>query len=95
MNPAAGKKKLKAEGIRGKKRQKADAAALILLDSPLSSELFTEESVIRLRKEHDSNRPYNHVVFHNLCNVDRMRKIHGEALDTMTATFKETDLFKV
>lgn len=35
------------------------------------------------------------VVIESLCRDDAMRKIHEEATTNMTATFKETDLFKV
>lgn len=88
-----GKKKQKVEGIRGKKKQKQDES--ILLESPLSPELLSESSVKTLNSEHNNSLPYKHAVFHNLCDADRMRLIHDEAKINMTATFKETDLFKV
>ena len=85
-------KKAKADGLRGKKKQKREEAPL---DSPLSPALFAKESIEQLRAEHDKNLPYKHVVFHNLCDANRMRIVHEEAKNNMTATFKETDLFKV
>jgi hypothetical protein len=91
MSSNGGKKKQKAEGLRGKKKQKT----IVALESPISPSLFSDDSVSRLRKEHDTNMPYKHAVFHNLCDVARMRLIHDEAKNNMTATFKETDLFKV
>lgn len=94
MKTAGTKKKHKADGLRGKKKLRVEKATEPL-DSPLSVVLLSDESIKRLRIEHDSNGPYKHVVFHNLCIVDRMRIIHEEAKNNMTATFKETDLFKV
>lgn len=94
MDANGAKKKQKAEGLRGKKKQKVEKDAAPLT-SPLSSALFSAESINRLRDEHDRNQPYKHIVFNDLCDADRMRLIHEEAKDNMTATFKETDLFKV
>ena len=91
MKSAGNKKKLRADGLRGKKKQKTETP----LDSPLSPALFSVESIKRLRSEHDSSLPYKHVVFHDLCDSERMRIVHEEAKNNMTATFKETDLFKV
>jgi hypothetical protein len=93
MSSTTGKKKQKAEGIRGKKKQKQDES--IILESPLSPELLGDASIKKYFSEHNSTLPYKHAVFHNLCNADRMRLIHDEAKNNMTATFKETDLFKV
>ena len=94
MKKSAGSKQHKAEGLRGKKRQKLDKI-IATFENPLSKELFTDDSISRLRKEHDSNKPYKYVVLNDLCNADRMRLIHEDAKNNMTATFKETDLFKV
>jgi Rps23 Pro-64 3,4-dihydroxylase Tpa1-like proline 4-hydroxylase len=85
------KKKQKASGIGGKKKQRTEEA----LKSPISKDLYSDKSVNQLKAEHDSNLPYKHVVFRDLCSVDCMRLIHEEAKNNMTATFKETDLFKV
>lgn len=63
------------------------------LTSPIRSSLYGEASTLRTR--HDSNQPYTHIVLENLCDSERMRRIHEEAKNNMTATFKETDLFKV
>jgi hypothetical protein len=94
MKKSAGSKHHKAEGLRGKKRQKLDKI-IATLENPLSKELFSDDSISRLRKEHNSNKPYKYVVLNDLCNADRMRLIHEDAKNNMTATFKETDLFKV
>jgi hypothetical protein len=94
MDANGAKKKQKAEGLRGKKKQRVDKDAAPSA-SPISSALFTAESINRLKDEHDRNQPYKHIVLNNLCDADRMRLIHEEAKDNMTATFKETDLFKV
>ena len=94
MNTGGMKKKHKADGLMGKKKLRVEKA-VVPFDSPLSTDLFRDESIKRLRIMHDSNGPYKHVVFHDLCSRDRMRLIHDEAKNNMTATFKETDLFKV
>jgi hypothetical protein len=94
MDANGAKKKQKAEGLRGKKKQKVEKDATPLA-SPISIALFTAESINRLKDEHDRNEPYKHIVFNNLCDANRMRLIHEEAKNNMTATFKETDLFKV
>ena len=94
MIGSGGKKKQKAEGLRGKKKQKV-TREIILLQSPVLPALFTSESIARLREEHDSNQPYKHVVFDSLCDPDRMRLVGEEAKNNMTTSFKETDLFKV
>ena len=94
MSGSGGKKKQKAEGLRGKKKQKV-TREIVPLQSPILPALFTVESITRLRKQHDSNQPYKHVVFDSLCDPDRMRLVGEEAKNNMTTSFKETDLFKV
>ena len=94
MEKSVGSTQRKAEGLRKKKRQKIEKV-IATLENPLSKGLFTDDSISRLRKEHDSNKPYKYVVLNDLCNADRMRLIHEDAKNNMTATFKETDLFKV
>jgi hypothetical protein len=76
-------------GNHGKKRK------LELESSPLNPSLFTKENINRLKKQHDHSEPYKHLVISDLCIFDRMKSIHEEAVTNFTATFKETDLFKV
>ena len=70
----------------------ADAKAL---SDPLRSGLLSDSSIKSLRTVHDASGPYRYVVIDNLCQDDRMRAIHEEALHTMRTSLKETDLFKL
>ena len=63
------------------------------MSSPLNPAVFASAAAHRAR--HDASGPYRHVVLTDLCDPDRMRQVHAEATTNMTATFKETDLFKV
>ena len=65
------------------------------LSSPLIEGLISQSSLSHLKQQHDSSRPYTHVILHPLCEANRMIEIHDEAKNNMKATFKETDLFKV
>lgn len=47
------------------------------------------------RRLHDESGPYTHALFDPLCDDATMRKIHNEVTTNLTATLKETDLFKV
>ena len=67
----------------------------VSLDSPLNTKWFNKDQSSKIRKEHDASGPYKHTVLEELCQDDRMRKIHDELTHNMKANFKETDLFKV
>lgn len=71
-----------------KKKQK-------VFGSPLSQSLLDAASRESLKRRHALSVPYNYIVLDELCDPNRMRLIHDEAKSNMTATFKETDLFKV
>lgn len=69
------------------KKQKASA--------PVFSDLTSDTLREHYKSFHATSQPYPHVVLDPLCDVDTMRKVHKEVKENMTATFKETDLFKV
>lgn len=88
-------------GIRQKRQSQQIADANIkqiktsYLNSPLSSILLSSDSIEKLRHQHEDSKPFKHIVIDKLCEYERMRCIHEEATNNFTATFKETDLFKV
>jgi Rps23 Pro-64 3,4-dihydroxylase Tpa1-like proline 4-hydroxylase len=63
--------------------------------SPILENLFTTTKCDELKCAHDNSGPYTHSVLYPLCDDSFMRLVHSDALTNMTATFKETDLFKV
>eukprot|EP00603_Paraphysomonas_imperforata_P004548 CAMPEP_0114423178 /NCGR_PEP_ID=MMETSP0103-20121206/6010_1 /TAXON_ID=37642 ORGANISM="Paraphysomonas imperforata, Strain PA2" /NCGR_SAMPLE_ID=MMETSP0103 /ASSEMBLY_ACC=CAM_ASM_000201 /LENGTH=708 /DNA_ID=CAMNT_0001591823 /DNA_START=53 /DNA_END=2179 /DNA_ORIENTATION=+ len=72
---------------RRKKRSKPMPIALSSLDS--------EEYTKLLRTCHDQSEPYNHLVLDPLYDPEKLRQVHEEVKNNMTATYKETDLFKL
>ena len=78
-----------------KKKTKQPIVLEPSLPSPISQELLSDQSRVQLKSYHDAAEPYKYIVLSPLCNNERMRLVHEEAKNNMTATFKETDLFKV
>lgn len=70
-----------------RKRTKSLPIALESLDS--------DEYTNLLRTLHDNSKPYTHAVLDPFCDPDSLRAVYEEVKNNMTATFKETDLFKV
>lgn len=70
-----------------KKRTKPLPIALESLDSV--------EYMQFLRNIHDNSQPYKHLVLDPLCDPETLAKVHEEVKNNMTATYKETDLFKL
>jgi Rps23 Pro-64 3,4-dihydroxylase Tpa1-like proline 4-hydroxylase len=58
-------------------------------------DLFSDESRSRLHKELHSAQPYTHVVIKDLCDPTVLRAVREEVIHNISATYKETDLFKV
>ena len=58
--------------------------------SQVNSGFVTKELIKRLQDEHDQNQPYTHLVFKELYDDNKMRRLAEEAKENMTATFKET-----
>jgi hypothetical protein len=61
----------------------------------IREDLLSSSSRGRLRQEHDTSGPYTHVVLKDLCEPDLLRAVRDEVIHNITATYKETDLFKV
>lgn len=58
-------------------------------------DLFSEQSRTRLREELQTAQPYTHVVIQDLCDPAVLRSVREEVIHNISATYKETDLFKV
>lgn len=57
---------------------------------------INSNNFIKYHKEkHDNSKPYPHSFLYPLVDDSVMRIIYNEAKNNMTATFKETDLFKL
>mmetsp|Transcript_14009 Transcript_14009/g.46001 ORF Transcript_14009/g.46001 Transcript_14009/m.46001 type:complete len:567 (+) Transcript_14009:37-1737(+) len=63
--------------------------------SPLNAELFSEASRERQSQAFSSAKPYTHGTLSPLCADGFLREVRDELVTHLTATFKETDLFKV
>ena len=70
-----------------KKRSKSQPVALNEIDSV--------DYIHFIRHMHDHSTPFKHVVLDPLCDPQMLAKVQHEVKHNMTATFKETDLFKV
>jgi hypothetical protein len=81
--PAA--KKLKTGGAR------AAAAA----NGVIRGSLLAPESRSRLRADLEAAQPYTHLVLQELCDPAVLRAVRSEVINNISATYKETDLFKV
>jgi hypothetical protein len=57
--------------------------------------LLSDESRSELRKQHDTSGPYTHLVLKDLVNDKLLRAVRDEVIHNISATYKETDLFKV
>jgi hypothetical protein len=57
--------------------------------------LLSDDSRRELRTQHDSAGPYTHVVLKDLVNDKLLRAVRDEVIHNISATYKETDLFKV
>lgn len=58
-------------------------------------DLFSEQSRTRLQEELQTAQPYTHVVIQDLCDPAVLRSVREEVIHNISATYKETDLFKV
>lgn len=57
--------------------------------------LLSDESRKQLRQDHDTSGPYTHLVLKELCDQELLRAVRNEVINNISATYKETDLFKV
>jgi|AntAceMinimDraft_1070359.scaffolds.fasta_scaffold05102_3 hypothetical protein len=63
--------------------------------SIISAEVFAASTVAAARRAYAVATPYTHGVVAPLCSDARLRAVQLEMRENLTATFKETDLFKV
>lgn len=57
--------------------------------------LLAPQSRAELRSAHDASGPYTHLVLRELADPGLLRHVRDEVINNITATYKETDLFKV
>eukprot|EP00878_Enallax_costatus_P041325 GHUV01048021.1.p1 GENE.GHUV01048021.1~~GHUV01048021.1.p1 ORF type:complete len:135 (+),score=21.84 GHUV01048021.1:202-606(+) len=57
--------------------------------------LLSADNRTQLRRDHDTSGPYTHLVLKNLCDEQLLRAVRDEVIHNISATYKETDLFKV
>jgi Rps23 Pro-64 3,4-dihydroxylase Tpa1-like proline 4-hydroxylase len=57
--------------------------------------LFSDESRKKLHDDLHNAQPYTHVVIKDLCDPTVLRAVREEVIHNISATYKETDLFKV
>jgi hypothetical protein len=57
--------------------------------------LLAADSRSQLRQQHDTSGPYTHLVLRDLVNDKLLRAVREEVIHNISATYKETDLFKV
>jgi hypothetical protein len=57
--------------------------------------LLSADSRSELRQQHDTAGPYRHLVLKDLVDDKLLRAVREEVIHNISATYKETDLFKV
>jgi prolyl 3-hydroxylase /prolyl 3,4-dihydroxylase len=90
QRPKIKKKKSKDKDIDASKRKKRTKAMPNAMDS-----LDSAEYMQLMRSLHDNSQPYKHLVLDPLCDPATLAKVYEEVKHNMTATYKETDLFKL
>lgn len=94
MQNANKRKPLRQSKPPKKKKLDIDISNGPQITSPLSAILLSDESQRSLSIAHSKSLPYRNVVFDPLCENERMRLVWDEAR-RLSATYKETDLFKL
>lgn len=61
----------------------------------IRQDLFSDDSRSSLRDSLQNAQPYTHVVIKELCDPAVLRAVRDEVIHNISATYKETDLFKV
>lgn len=61
----------------------------------INQQLLSSDNRKQLRKDHDTAIPYTHLVLKDLCDEQLLRAVRDEVIHNISATYKETDLFKV
>jgi len=57
--------------------------------------LYDAAAVEKLRAEFQAAQPYPHAKIEDLCDPDHLRGVREEIITSLSATFKETDIYKV
>lgn len=92
--PAA---KANGDGAASKSKRSAGGAGPAKLGSPLSPSVL-DAAYVKMQKaefEKTAKKPYSHCIFKEFCNSDRLRAVHDELVNNLSANLKESDLFKV
>lgn len=89
-----GKRPSSAAGA-ASKRHAADGGGDI--GSPLSQTVLSPDYVKQLKAEFaaTASKPYSHCVLRDFCDKERLRAVHDELVNNLSANLKESDLFKV
>jgi Rps23 Pro-64 3,4-dihydroxylase Tpa1-like proline 4-hydroxylase len=91
-------------GLGGGKRPGTKAASsaaskrqATALGSPLAPKVLGADHVKKIKSEFKSTagKPYSHCIIDGLCSEDRLRAVHDELVNNLSANLKESDLFKV
>lgn len=85
------KKKKSKDGKDSDSKKKKRSKPLPVALESMESEEFTK----LMRTLHDQSGPYKHLVLDPLYDPEKLREVHEEVKHNMTATYKETDLFKL
>eukprot|EP00879_Flechtneria_rotunda_P017131 GHRR01017941.1.p1 GENE.GHRR01017941.1~~GHRR01017941.1.p1 ORF type:complete len:466 (+),score=131.78 GHRR01017941.1:259-1656(+) len=64
-------------------------------EAVIRQDLLSAESRKQLRQQHDAAKPYTHLVLKDLFDPTLLRAVRDEVIHNISATYKETDLFKV
>jgi prolyl 3-hydroxylase /prolyl 3,4-dihydroxylase len=91
MPTGKGKKRPMGLGKAGK----ASSTKKASLSPVFDTNLLSSASRRRIRAEHDTNGPYQHVVIDSFANERLMRGVEEEMKSNFQMNLKETDLFKV
>ena len=86
----------------GKGEASTSACSAEKLSSPLSSFVLEEKHIKKIKSEFQKTAfsefqktTYSHCVIKDICNKDRLRAVHDELVNNLSANLKESDLFKV
>lgn len=90
-----GKRQREKAGAAPSKRPAAGSGSR--LDSPLACKILSAEHIAKIKSEFDgtAGKPYSHCIIDGLCTEDRLRAVHDELVNNLSANLKESDLFKV
>ncbi|EKX44746.1 hypothetical protein GUITHDRAFT_139548 [Guillardia theta CCMP2712] len=95
-NSATGKRQAEFPVQSSSKSKKSSVeSAISTLPSPIVDSIFSEEHRKALKNEYETSGPYPHCLIKTLCSEERLRAVHDELVNNLTANLKESDLFKV